>query len=186
MDELTKTHLFLYVLLVLFMAIIQSSCGTVEPGDTERAVDCIDGCSSEKDLTGPPGKDGLRGPVGPEGPAGTGCTVMQASNGAVINCAGGTSAVVLNGEDGADGVDGEDGADAAPTAYTFTEVIDPCGQESTFDEVLFRMHNGDLIALYYDKKKKESFLTTIGPGNYITTDGTGCSFSVGTDMSVTW
>lgn len=137
------------------------------------------------------GSDGAPGEQGPPGVDGSNCTVMQAVNGAVISCTDGTNAIILNGIDGSDGADGEDGedgedgadgADAPPTAYSFTEVIDPCGDSPGFDEVLFRTFDNHLIAHY--ASGNQQFLSLIPPGNYVTTDGTHCYFTVDSNMNL--
>lgn len=58
-------------------------------------------CSLE-DRTGP------MGPEGAPGQPGSSCSVEPVSNGAVIKCDDGTSAVIVNGTDGYEFVDGDD------------------------------------------------------------------------------
>lgn len=129
--------------------------------------------------------DKLKGPAGPQGPKGdTGspgqnCTVQEALNGAVILCPDGTNVLVLNGTNGVDGLPAP-----APSSYTISEIIDPCGRQGAFDEVLLRLTNGQLIAHY--SGHGDNFLTLISPGNYITTDGTRCNFNVTNSLGVTW
>lgn len=129
----------------------------------------------------------IDGAKGQDGQDGESCSIQRVSNGAVITCGDDTVAIFdgMDGVDGRDGVDGEDGQDAAPGAYSITELIDPCGKEANFDEILLRTANGQLMALYFDTKKK-AFLTVITPGNYVTTDGTDCYFSVDSELEVTW
>lgn len=128
--------------------------------------------------SGAPGSPGPSGQPGNSGVSGGSCTVEQLVNGAIISCQDGTQVVVL------DGVDGEDGMDAPPTPYTVVGLVDPCGPQGTFDEVLLRLANGELLA-HYSSGNKE-FLTQVGPGNYSTTDGTNCHFTVHNDLTVTW
>lgn len=139
-----------------------------------------DGKVGSSGATGPQGAQGESGATGPQGAPGVGCSVSQAVGGALITC-GATSVVVL---DGAAGTNGTDGQDAPPTPYTVTEMLDPCGDESGYDEILLRLANGALIAHY--ASGSQQFLTSIGPGNYVTTDGHSCYFTVNSDMSVTW
>jgi len=80
--------------------------------------------------------------------------------------------------------DGTNGKDAQPTAYTITDIIDLCGKQTAFDEVLFKTSSGVIIAHYADGAKQ--FLTVVTPGNYITTDGTNCYFTVTNSGQVTW
>jgi hypothetical protein len=123
------------------------------------------------------GRNGAQGEVGLRGPAGASggsCSVAQVSNGAVITCDDGTTAVVLN---------GQDAPTDAPTAYTVAEIIKPC-PELGYREVLLKLYNGDILAHYSDGSKQ--FLTLITPGSYVLTDGSSCHFTVHSDMSVSW
>lgn len=88
-----------------------------------------------------------------------------------------------DGKDGTDGQNGEDGEDAPTSAYTIVQVIDPCGKQAAFDEVLFVMYDGSILAHYSHGNKQ--FLTLIGNGNYVTTDGTSCNFNVNNGI-VSW
>lgn len=127
-------------------------------------------------MSGCSGKDGRDGVDGKDGSS---CSVEQVSNGAIITCQDNTTALILNGEKG------EDGLNAPPTAFTVVELIDPCGDNPDhFDEVLFRLANGQLIAHF--SQNSLQFLTVIGPGNYRTTDAQSCHFTVTSDLSVVW
>jgi hypothetical protein len=112
------------------------------------------------------------------GTNGTSCTVKQLVNGVRISCSDSTEAVVYNGQDGANG------ADAPPTPYTVTALIDPCGKQTTFDEVLLKLSNGTIIAHFASGANQ--FLTPIGTGTYMTTDGTNCYFTVDANNNVSW
>jgi hypothetical protein len=151
------------------------------------------GCEYFKGPQGDPGQVGLEG---------ASCVVNQLSNGAEIVCGGVTKAVILNGtngSDGSNGLNGNDGANGrdgtngtngvdglnAPTIpYTVVAIIDPCGKQSAYDEVLLKLENGNILAHYSDGNKE--FLTFVGPGSYRTTDGTSCAFTVFPDMTVYW
>ena len=102
--------------------------------------------------TGATGATGSQGPIGPQGPQGDA------------------------GAPGRDGVDGADGRDA------IIEIIDPCGKQTTYDEVLLRTSSGLLLAYFENGGKR--FLTEIRPGRYVTTDGTNCLFTVTNDGQV--
>lgn len=117
-------------------------------------------------------RDGINGV---DGAPGEGCEVTQISNGALITCAGETSAVILN---------GTNGQDLTAGTYSVAEIIDPCGQQAAFDEVILRLTNGQLLAHYSDGAKQ--FLGLIGPGSYVTTDGTSCAFTVNNDLTVSF
>lgn len=61
-------------------------------------------------------------------------------------------------------------------------MIDPCGDQTAFDEVLLRLANGQLVAHFANGSLQ--FLSVIGPGNYVTTDGTSCYFSVDSNLQI--
>ena len=103
-----------------------------------------------------------QGPAGPAGQDGRSCTVATVANGALITCPDGTASVVLNGQNGADG------QNAPPTAYSVTAVIDPCGKQAAFDEVLLKLANGQIMAHF--ASGAQQFLALIGPGSYSTSD----------------
>lgn len=102
--------------------------------------------------------------TGPTGPAGASCSVNTVANGAIIKCTDGTNSVILN------------GLNAPPTAYTVTAIKDPCGKQTSFDEVLLILEDHQILAHYASGSNQ--FLTLIGPGNYVTTDGSSCYFTV--------
>lgn len=118
---------------------------------------------------------------GEDGEDGSSCSTYAVDDGALLECSDGTVVLIRH---GTDGVDGEDGEDAPKGAFTITEIIDPCGKESLYDEVLLRFANGDLLA-HYSNKKKQHF-ARLQPGQYMTTDGTKCLFKVTDDGGVFW
>lgn len=139
--------------------------------DGERGLPGASGSQGEAGQAGAPGEDGEAGEDG------SSCSVTAAVNGAIVSCTDGTSVVILN------GTDGEDGEDAPPTAYSFTEVIDPCGDSpGHLDEVLFKTYDGHIVAHY--SHGSQEFLTLIPPGSYVTTDGTSCYFTVDSNGDV--
>lgn len=152
-------------------------------------VDGLPGADGNQGPTGPSGPAGPVGPIGPTGNSGSSCTVTSAIGGALISCTDGTAIVLLNGTNGEDGEEGEQGPqgdpgeDAPPTPYTVTEMIDPCGDQTAYDEILLRLANDQLVA-HFSSGSLE-FLTVLPPGNYVTTDGTHCVFTVEADLSIT-
>jgi hypothetical protein len=171
----------------------------------------VKGPKGDRGTLGPrgyPGENGTNGVNGQDGADGKSCSVSSTTTGAIISCEDGTSAVINNGVDGTNGVDGQDGAagqdgqdgvngtngangqdgangvDGADGQDSIIEVINPCGVEGGFEEVLFRLSNGKVYAVYFSGSL--SFLTELTPGNYQTTDGHSCSFTVNTDLTVTW
>lgn len=127
---------------------------------------------------------GPQGEKGDKGDSGDTCSVSQSVNGALILCPDGTSVMILNGTNGVNGVNGADGQAAPAGPYNIIELIDPCGKQGRFDELLLRLENKQLVAHY--SHGVNQFLTTIGPGSYKTTDGTECYFYINNDLEVLW
>lgn len=117
---------------------------------------------------------------GPAGQDGKSCTVSTVANGALIACPDGTASVVLNGTNGQNGTDGQN---TPPTAYSVVEVIDPCGKQAAFDEVLLKLANGQIMAHF--ASGAQQFLALIGPGSYSTSDSTHCYFTITNEGAVT-
>lgn len=110
---------------------------------------------------GDTGDQGLNGEVGPRGPKGDpGSTGPQ-------------------GTQGTPGANGNDGHDAPASSYGILGMVDPCGPQSSYDEVFLRLANGHLIALFTDNIHGDNpRLSEIGDGSFMTTDGTNCYFSI--------
>lgn len=68
--------------------------------------------------------------------------------------------------------------------YEVVEVIDPCGPEGDHDEVLLRINN-NVIVTEYSRGNKNYFVTK-PPGQYITNDGTKCTYRIAEDYTVNW
>lgn len=145
------------------------------------------------------------------GQNGSSCQVEQTSNGARLVCSDGTIAYVNNGKDGSNGQDGMsckvtevkdvgalvecgegeertsamiyNGQNGRNGISQVIEYIDPCGDNGRFDEIILKMADGTLIA-HYAGGGNTQFLTIIGPGNYQTTDGYKCNFSVTNDLQI--
>lgn len=134
------------------------------------------GPQGEKGNNGVPGQQGVPGSQGPigsqgeRGEPGQACTVTRITGGIQINCGADTASIY-------------DGVTPVAASTAIVEIIDPCGQQATYDEVLLRLKDGSLMAHYSDDNKQ--FLTRLGPGSYVTTDGTSCKFTVGSDYSIT-
>lgn len=180
--------------IIIALAILLSpSCGT--------EIDCLDGC--DKGEKGDQGERGNVGPTGPTGPRGTdgytslismsrldsGLNACDSDSGLLIRSgldldrsgvldAGEVEALstVCDGKDGNDGQNGTDGVDGVTSSYTVVDIIDPCGSEGSFDEVILVMANGELMAHYSHGNKQ--FLTILRDGSYETTDGTKCEFTI--------
>lgn len=159
---------------------------------------CLSGCGADSVYL-----PGIKGDTGNQGPVGAGCAITNVLpgsvapyGGAVIQCAD-NSVLITNGAsgqdgaDGHDGVDGHDGADAAPTAYSITDLIDPCGTQGLFDEVFLVLANGKAIASFSENSNgKNTRLWEVQDGIGLqTTDSTGCVFSLQTvnhTRTITW
>ncbi len=90
-----------------------------------------------------------------------------------------------SGADGQDGLDGSDGVDGQDGVNGILEVIDPCGDfPGAKDEILLRLYDGTLVAFYMENHRR--FLTIVTTGNYRTSDGQECRFSVDDNLEVTW
>lgn len=135
------------------------SCTVAEiPGGAE--ITCPDGSTTVIS----DGENGTDGIDGEKGSAGSSCSVTQQINGSTIICEDGTSAVILN------------GVNAPPTAYSITEMKDPCGNQPGFDEILLKTASGYWIAHFASGANQ--FLTILTPGTYVTTDTTRCMFTL--------
>lgn len=177
---------------LMSLSVLAISCGPEENANLPYAVDCFDGCSRTyqehvSDYKGDDGRDGTNSRsestlvistiikeepiVGPAGPAGKSCTVETLDDGSLILCEDGTSSFVSN---GVDGDKGDTGASA------LVEVIDPCGAETAFDEVILVYEvNGELLYIAYFESGSKRYLTQLDTGvNYETTDGTQCRFTL--------
>lgn len=109
------------------------------------------------------------------GKDGTSCSVTQTTNGALINCADGSSVFVENGRDGEKGDTGDQGAPGQNAqGQTITEVIDPCGDTGGFDELLLRLSSGELVAWLKDV----GLVGLNDDQKYVTTDTQQCHFDV--------
>lgn len=147
---------------------IQSKNGSsflVCPDGTEVEVGKgADGKNGSDGKDGTNGKDGSDGKDGVDGKDGTSCTIVDTTAGANITCGNITVSI-------------DDGNDAAVSAHMITELIDPCGDNpNQFDEIILKLHDGSFVA--YFENGSNRFLSTIGNGNYQTTDAQSCQFSI--------
>jgi hypothetical protein len=156
----------------------------------------ISGSDGNVGPAGASGQSGSVGPMGPIGPAGVAgpsgvglpgvngqnCTVAYSAIGATITCANG-SVTVANGINGTDG-----------TSVT-TEKL--CADSSAgFPEYGFVI-GGSVYGVYYGYLDSsgnpsnstngtlEAFMSKLTPGQYMSTNGTGCTFTVNSDGSIT-
>lgn len=119
---------------------------------------------------GDQGAAGFSGADGQNGSDGVSCSVEQLSNGALVTC-GDSQAVILNGLDGQDALTGMIGIAA---------ILNPCGIEFNNEEVLLKLSNGIVLALY-DGGPQLDRLAVLVPGvEYETTDShhNQCHFTI--------
>lgn len=177
-------------------SVVQTSLGaTISCTDGTTAY-IYNGTNGTNGSDGQDGQDGSDGSDGEDGQDGSSCSAIQMSNGVLVSCSNGTQGFVANGQDGQDGEDGEDGEDGQDGTNGTNgtngqngsdgviEVINPCGVQGQFEELLFRLSDGKVYALYFGSGN--AFLTWLSPGSYVTTDGKNCHFSVNSSNQVTW
>lgn len=131
--------------------------GTWDTADNEQQI--VNVCNGRNGSNGTNGSDGTNGVDGTDGSPG--------QNGS-------------DGVDGADGRDGEDGSDAPTSPFLPVEIVDPCGDApGIYDEVFIRLANGTLLASFSDSANGQNTrFSVLVAGNYMTTDGSHCYFSV--------
>jgi hypothetical protein len=129
---------------------------------------CAVGCGKIKHELrgemGSPGAAGVQGPMGPQGPVGpagqngTSCSVVDTAEGVLITCSDGTFAEVMNGQT--------------------VETVELCPELSggVFKEYLIYV-DGVPFGVY--AKGQTIGLTKLWPGNWQTTDGRNCHFTIG-------
>lgn len=137
---------------------------------------------------GPKGDSGLTGSPGIPGDAGVGCTVSTVSPDALIAPNGGSLVVcgdsqsyVLNGSNGSNGTNEAAGSQGVPG--TSISMVKFCANDnSAYPEYGFKV--GDNIYAVYWDSSKGAFLTKVIPGSYMSTNGTGCTFVVNSNGSI--
>jgi len=76
----------------------------------------------------------------------------------------------------------EDHWTAIATLQGYTNIVaikDPCGRDGNFDEVLLKLSSGQYLVSFSDNSSgKNTRFTLLRDGNFQTTDGSYCSFSV--------
>lgn len=150
--------------------------------------------------------DGLNGSAGAAGPAGSnGHSVafqISAASAEVCPAGGSIIAMALDITDrgsysSADPhqqamilCNGVNGQNAQASAYAPMDLIMPCGNTASLREVLLRLSNGLVLGAYSENANGQNTrLALLTDGNYKTTDGSKCSFSLSTSKnirSVSW
>ena len=164
-----------YIVLVSILLI--ASCGGWEQRDCYvKGKECNRGQKGdrgdrgEQGQAGPVGPQGIPGMAGENGKDGGSCYSSLILGGVLIQCSDSTQTIL------------HDGVNAELSPYTVVSSIDPCGKQTTYDEILLRLKNNKILAHYSDGAKQ--FLSELQPGSYVTTDGTGCYFTVDNDMNI--
>lgn len=138
-------------------------------------------------VQGPKGNTGASGQVGTQGPAGNPvepCTESAVTNGVIISCPNGDSAIILNGtpgQVGPQGIQGQPGAAGETSFSTNVSFIQFCPNEGPTTYGHFPEQGlvvGDqILGVYYDGVN--AWLAEIVPGTYNSTaTGLGCTFQV--------
>lgn len=91
-----------------------------------------------------------------------------------------TTTAICNGIDGVQGPAGQDGVNGSDGKDAVAELIDPCGDApGVVDEVLIKLADGRVLASFSaNVQGLYTRLAVLPPGTYMTTDGSGCVFSI--------
>lgn len=155
-----------------------TSCSLTENTDHSYDVKCgAQTATIHNGIDGNPGTNGING---------QNCSVAPDSTGAVVTCPDGTTTQIFNGIDGQNGTDGQ--------AVTTVKLCSD--STSSFPEYGIAI-GGSIYAVYYGEMDAngnpasnghgtlEAFLTKLMPGAYVSTNGTGCAFSVNQNGTIT-
>lgn len=117
------------------------------------------------------GQRGATGATGATGAAGTSCTVTKAGSVSTIKC--GSATVFVN-----DGTNGTNGQNAS--GIYISELLNPCGINGSHDEILLRLSNGKVLALYDGGANLDRFALLVPGTQYRTTDSNNnyCTFQI--------
>lgn len=104
------------------------------------------------------------------------CTIAETIEGIQLSCPDGTSTLIPFPEDGKDGSDGTDG--------TIVETIPLCPDlPGNYPEILIRID--DKLYALFDHPSGERLVEVV-PGNYHTTDGRNCHFTITNELEVSY
>ncbi len=141
------------------------------------------------------GQTGAAGAPGAAGTDGVGVT-FQIIPATTAMCAAGGSVIMMASDDRRTGVYDPlsahqqsatvcNGANAAVSPYLPVANIYVCGQSGPYDEVLLRLSGGQLLASFSQNANgNNTRLTFLPDGNYQTTDGRNCAFTLTTANGV--
>jgi hypothetical protein len=90
------------------------------------------------------------------------------------------SSVVCNGSNGIDGTNGSNGLDAVPSPWTPVSILNPCGVNGSYDEVLLKLYNGQVMASFSQNSNglNTRFSLLLPNVGYQTTDSYMCYFMI--------
>lgn len=76
----------------------------------------------------------------------------------------------------------------APNQNDIVSIIDPCGDAvGIIDEVLLKLRDGSILCLFTDNLHGDNpRFGLLLPGNYMTSDGSNCHFTINTDLNITY
>lgn len=159
-------------------------------GETLGCTLAGNGCKSQGDV----GATGAPGLTGAPGAPGTSCSVSTVAagvaaphGGAIITCGTSAPVLVVNGAPGATGPQGQPGVAAPSTPYTIVSAVTPCPSiVGAAPEVLLVLQNRQILASASESANgKNTRLSFLGQGNWQTTDGRSCNFTVGAS-TISW
>lgn len=87
---------------------------------------------------------------------------------------------------GIQGPTGNPGQDAPTLPFNIIGLVNPCGDApGIYDEVFLKLADGTLIASFSaDAQGDNTRFSVLTPGNYVTTDGDSCYFTIATNGDI--
>lgn len=76
--------------------------------------------------------------------------------------------------------------------YVPVDVIRPCGESVAYEEVLLRLNDGQVLAVFSANTAGDmTRLSLLPDGSYVNTDGSGCQFTLstssdGAERAISW
>lgn len=161
--------------------------------DGASGANGADGAQGENGAQGIPGDVGQMGIAGTPGNDGYSVVIAQTAS---LTCANGGVTLFMATDLNRDGLinfdvndgglavadicNGDDGTPAASSPFSTVGILDPCGATpGYFNEVFLKLANGQYVASFSDNANgKNTRLALLTDGNFVTTDGTSCYFTV--------
>lgn len=200
-------------LILLMLLSDLSACGKLIEQGPDGAAGLIgsaghDGADGKDGTTGPTGSsgsNGVNGATGAQGISGVNGTnghsslihLMPAALGGGLLCGAAGGVTLLTGLDLDDSgtleasevsasADICNGTSATVSSFTPVAIIDPCGTApGVHNEVFVRLQNGSLLASFSATEAgKDTRFSLLTPGNYMTTDGDACYFTIDAGLNI--